>query len=125
MTSNIIKQFPQQLATYLCERYMAPISYLNIYRAQNEFQIIKSVQRSLRKGKYVLRVTDKGGVFRIGHSKDYEQKAEAYRQKAGAYVELENNPLWIIFDNVEGTRLIPIVSSMHTPTADTSNLRRL
>jgi hypothetical protein len=38
------------------------------------------------------------GIFHLGHAKDYEQKAEAYRQKTGAYIELENDPLWSVFD---------------------------
>ncbi len=99
-TSTIIKQFSQHLAICLYKRYMAPLSYLNIIRARKEFQMMKSIQHSLKRGKYILRVTDKSGIFHIGHTKDYEQKAEAYRQKTGAYIELDNNPLWIIFDKV-------------------------
>jgi hypothetical protein len=45
-------------------------------------------------------VTDKSGIFHLGHAKDYEQKSEAYRQKTGAYIELENDPLWSVFDKV-------------------------
>ena len=99
-TTTIIKQFSHQLANYLCEQYMAPISYLDVDRAKKELQMMKSIQYSLRRGKYVLRVTDKGGIFHIGHSKDYEQKVDAYRQKTGAYVELATDPLWTIFDKV-------------------------
>jgi hypothetical protein len=99
-TSTIIKQFSQQLATCLYERYMAPLSYLNINRARKEFELMKSIQHSLKKGKYILRVTDKSGIFHIGHAKDYEEKAEAYRQKTGAYIELTSDPLWTVFDKV-------------------------
>ena len=99
-TSTIIKQFSQQLATYLYERYMAPLSYLHIYRARKELKLMKSIQHSLKKGKYILRVTDKSGIFHIGHEIDYEQKVEAYRQKTRAYVELASDPLWIVFDKV-------------------------
>ncbi|CAF5129121.1 unnamed protein product, partial [Rotaria socialis] len=37
---------------------------------------------------------DKSGIFHVGHSHsaDYEKKAEAYRQKTGAYIELDSNP---------------------------------
>ena len=99
-TSKIIKQFSQQLETCLYQRYMAPLSYLNIYRARKELELMKSIQHSLKKGKYVLRVTDKSGIFHIGHVTDYAQKAEAYRQKTGAYLELASDPLWIVFDKV-------------------------
>ena len=99
-TSIILKQFSQQLETCLYRRYMAPLSYLNIYRARKELKIMKSIQHSLKKGKYVLRVTDKSGIFHIGHATDYLQKAEAYRQKTGAYIELASDPLWIAFDKV-------------------------
>ena len=34
------------------------------------------------------------------HASDYERKAEAYRQKTGAYVELDYDPLWPTFDKV-------------------------
>jgi len=99
-TSTIIKQFSQALATRLHDRYMAPISYLNAYRARKELTLMKSIQFRLKKAEYVLRVTDKSGIFHLGHATDYEQKAEAYRQKTGAYIELENNPLWSVFDKV-------------------------
>jgi hypothetical protein len=85
-TSNIIKQFSQQLAICLQEQYTIPISYLDIRRA--------------RKEKYILRVTDKSNIFHLGHSTDYEQKAQAYQEKTGAYIELESDPLWTVFDKV-------------------------
>jgi hypothetical protein len=50
--------------------------------------------------KYIIRFTDKSGIFHLGHATDYEQKAEAYRQKTGAYIELETDPLWPTFDKV-------------------------
>ena len=99
-TSMIIKQFSQQMAVCLFQRYMTPISYLSVIRARKEFQMMRSIQERLQRGKYILRVTDKSGVFHIGHAKDYEQKAEAYRQKTHAYIELDHNPLWEIFDKV-------------------------
>jgi hypothetical protein len=98
--SIIIKQFSQQLETYLTQRYMAPLSYLNIYSARKELKLIKSIQFRIKKEKYILRVTDKSGIFHLGHAKDYQQKAEAYRQKTGAYIELATDPLWTVFDKV-------------------------
>ncbi len=53
-----------------------------------------------KKAKYILRVTDKSGIFHLGHAKDDEQKAEAYRGKTGPYIGLESDPLWPIFDKV-------------------------
>jgi hypothetical protein len=100
-TSTIIKQFSQQLETCLHERYMSSLlSYRDIYRIRREFKLIQSIESRLKKGKYILRVTDKSSIFHIGHAKDYEQKAEAYRQKTRAYIELTSDPLWIIFDKV-------------------------
>ena len=99
-TATIIKQFSRQLAICLYERYMAPLSYLDIYRVRKEFRLVKSIQHSLKKGKYILRVTDKSGIFHLGHAADYECKAEAYRQKTRAYVELASDPLWTVFDKV-------------------------
>ncbi len=99
-TSTIIKEFSQQLETCMYEQTMAPLSYLNIYRARKELKLIKSIQSRIKKENYILRVTDKSGIFHLGHAKDYEQKAEAYRQRTGAYIELENDPLWSVFDKV-------------------------
>ena len=99
-TATIIKQFSQQLAICLGEQYMSSLSYLNINRARKEHKLMKSIQHSLKKGNYILRGTDKSGIFHIGHAKDYEEKAEAYRQKTGAYIELTSDPLWTVFDKV-------------------------
>ena len=99
-TSNILKQFSEMLTTCLCDRYIAPISYLDTYRARKELKLMKSIQFRLKKAKYILRVTDKGGIFHLGHTNDYQRKADAYRHKTGAYIELESNPLWSVFDKV-------------------------
>jgi hypothetical protein len=99
-SSPVIKQFIQEIETRLYQQYMASISYRDIYRTRQELKLIKSIESKLRKGKYILRFTDKSGIFHLGHAKDYEQKAEAYRQKTNAYIELESNPLWPIFDKV-------------------------
>ena len=99
-TSVVIKQFSQQLQTCLHQQYMTPISYLNVYRTRRELNLVKSIRYRLKKEKLILRVTDKSGIFHIGHAKDYEQKAEAYRQKTGAYMELETNPLSIVYEYI-------------------------
>jgi hypothetical protein len=54
----------------------------------------------LKKEKYILRVTDKSGIFHIDHAKDYDKKVEAHRQRTGAYIELATNPLWTVYDKV-------------------------
>jgi len=97
---NISKPFSQQLQTYLHDQYMARLSYLDIYRAQKELTLAKSIRSRLKQENYILRVTDKSGIFHLGHTKDYEQKSEAYREKTQAYIELESDPLWTIFDKV-------------------------
>jgi hypothetical protein len=99
-SSNIIKQFSEALAIGLCDRYMAPISYLNTHWARKELKLVKSIQYRINKEKYILCVTDKSSIFHLGNKSDYKQKAEAYRHKTGAYIELENDPLWSIFDKV-------------------------
>jgi len=98
--SPIIPEFIQQMETNLNQRYMAPLSYRDIYRTRQELKLIKSIESKLRKGNYSLRFTDKSGIFHIGRATDYETKAEAYRRKTDAYVELENDPLWTVFDKV-------------------------
>ncbi|CAF5184550.1 unnamed protein product, partial [Rotaria magnacalcarata] len=100
LTATIIREFSQHLETSLHQQYMIPLSYLNIYRTRKEFKLMKSIQHRLQKGNYILRETDKSGIFHIGNSVDYEKKAEAYRQKTGAYIELDSNLLWSVFDKV-------------------------
>jgi hypothetical protein len=100
MTSPIAKQFLQQIQIYMQQKSMNPLSYRDIYRARKELELNKSIEWNLRKGKYILRVTDKSGIFHISHTTDYEQKAEFYRQKTGAYIELESDPLSTVFDKV-------------------------
>jgi hypothetical protein len=99
-TSTIIKQFSQQLKTCLRQQYMAPLSYLNIYRTRKELKLMKSIQFRIKKEKYILRVTDKSGIFHLGNANDYDQKAEAHREKTRAYIKIESDPLWTVFDKV-------------------------
>ena len=78
-TPNVIAQFSQKLAACFHESYMAPISYLDIHRARKQRKIVTSIQSRIKKGNYVLRVTDKSGIVHLSHASDYEQKAKAYR----------------------------------------------
>ena len=61
---------------------------------------MKAIQWRLKKNKYILRMTDKSGIFHLGHAQDYEQKAQAYRDKTQAYIELSTNPLSTTFYKV-------------------------
>jgi len=99
-TSTIIKQFSEQLTTCVHEQYTTALSYLDTRRARQEWKLMKSIQFRLKKSKYILRTTDKSGIFHLGYAIDYERKAEAYRQKTQASIELESDPLWSVFDKV-------------------------
>ena len=99
-SASIIKQLSEHLKTFLQQRYNRPISYLQFSRTQNELKLVQSIRSRLKRTGQILRVTDKGGIFRIGNVDDYERKAEAYRMKTQAYQELNTNPLWNTFDKV-------------------------
>ena len=99
-TSVILLQLCEQVKTYLYQQYTAPLSYFQIYRTRQELKLVQSIRSRLKKANQVLRVTDKSGIFHIGDAEDYERKAEAYRQKTQAYMELDSDPLWIVFDKV-------------------------
>ena len=58
---------------------MTPISYLSIYRARKELQLMKSIKWRVKQGNYILRMTDKSGIFHLGRTQ--------------AYIELSTNPL--------------------------------
>ncbi|CAF1400977.1 unnamed protein product [Adineta ricciae] len=106
---------------------------LTICHIKAKRQSIQATKCRLKKYNQILRVTDKAGIFHFGDTKDCKRKAGAYRQKAGAYVELETNPLRSVFDKVElaylyfvpkphkeETPLRPIVLSMSKPTTSIS-----
>jgi hypothetical protein len=61
---------------------------------------MKSIQFRLKKAKYILRVTGNSGSFHLSHANDYKKKQKRIDKKMGAYIELESNPLWPIFDKV-------------------------
>jgi hypothetical protein len=80
-SSPIIKQFIQGMEIRLYQRYMAPLSYRDIYRARKELSLVKSIESKSRKGKYILRFTDKSRIFHLGHASDYEQKQKLIDKK--------------------------------------------
>ena len=41
MRSPTIKEFTQQMEIYMQQRYMAPLSYRDIYRTRKELKLIK------------------------------------------------------------------------------------
>ena len=98
--STMIEQFCQQLLACLHARNIVPVSYLESHRARKEFKLIKSIQYRLKKHNYILRVADQSSIFHLSHATDDEQKAEAYQRKTAAYIALENDPLWTVFDKV-------------------------
>jgi hypothetical protein len=52
-SSTIIKHFSEALAFCFYNQYMAPISYLNTYRARKELKLVKAIQyRSKKEKKY-------------------------------------------------------------------------
>jgi hypothetical protein len=91
--STIIEKFAQNLGTCQYQRYMAPLSYLNIYRARRELKLVQSIQYRLEKGNYVLRVTDKSGIFLIGHRKDYEKKSRSLSAKNQCLYGISHEPI--------------------------------
>jgi hypothetical protein len=96
----IVKQFSDRLKARFNRRYLAPLSFTDRLRAQKDFVLVQSIRRKLKKANLILRVTDKSKVFYIGRAVDFEQKAQAYRTKTKAYMELPTNPLEEIFFKV-------------------------
>ncbi|CAF1166814.1 unnamed protein product [Adineta ricciae] len=85
-TSTIISRFSHQLATYLCEQYMAPISYLHAYLARQERKAIKCFVSQ------------------------FDKMMPKRENNQLVYLYFVPKP------HKEGTPLRPIVSSMHMPT---------
>lgn len=100
-TATIVKTISDRLQVYLRRCYTMPLSYLNIYRVRKEFKLMKAIRYRLKKGNYILRTSDKSGIFHLGHVKDYKRKAQAYQERTQAYVELTgDNLLSVIFRKV-------------------------
>jgi len=112
-SSSLFKQFSQRLHACLTLRYMTPLPYMDQIRAKQEREIVKSIRRKLKKGKLILRESDKSGNLYIGQKSVFEQKATEYRQQTDAYEELSSNPLEEILIKV--TRLL---NDLHMTTKD-------
>ncbi|CAF4006141.1 unnamed protein product [Rotaria sp. Silwood1] len=94
---SICKQLSGNVKACLTRRYMAQLFFKNRLHARKDLKLVKSIRRKLKKANHILRVTDKSNVFCIGRAIDFEQKAQAYRTKTSAYIELPSNPLREIF----------------------------
>ena len=91
-TLHIYDTYSESLQYRLHLRYMTPLSMYGQIRAQREKNIVKSIEWKLKKYKYLVRLTDKSGVFCVLRTQDYERKAIEYREKTNAYRELSSNP---------------------------------
>lgn len=74
---NLIRQF-----------YTTPLPRKLFVRAQDEYRIVKSTQRELKKSNVVIRPTDKSKVLHLGSVHDYHEKAMQYMQETNAYREI-------------------------------------
>ena len=98
-TSSIMKVLSQQLATYLCERYMAPMSYLHIPCARRELKILWSPSNAVGEKETMFSVSPTKVVSSVLTLPTImSERAEASRRKTEAYFKLDSDPLWIIFD---------------------------
>lgn len=101
---EITRNLSAQLQTELRHCYATSLSSRDVLRTRQEFRIMKSIRRKLKRGKLVLRMTDKSNIFYIGRAIDFEKKAQDYRERTLAYQELPSNPLEEILYKV--TRLL-------------------
>lgn len=90
--SSFHRLYSNRLRICLTNYYMKALPLNDQLRARRELKLVKSIRRKLKKYHFILRKTDKSGVFHIGHSKDYRRKAREYREKTGAYEQLNQNP---------------------------------
>ena len=101
---EITKNLSAQLKTQFRHCYAASLSTRDVLRTQHDFRIMKAIRHKLRRNNLVLRMTDKSNILYICRSIDFEQKAQAYREKTNAYQQLASNPLEEILYKV--TRLL-------------------
>lgn len=110
-----IQNFSERLRMLFNERYAKPLSYLQQYHIRKDIELVHSIQRKLRQGHYIIRVSDKSGVFHIGSTMDYDIKVKQYQLKTNAYIELSSNPLMDTFFKV--VHLLNNLRSKHQITA--------
>lgn len=91
-TAPIYNDYSKNLRQQLELCYMTGLSRSNRKRAQQEKNIVTSIQRTLKQHQLLIRVTDKSGVFCVLRYEDHEQKALEHREKTKAYKELSSNP---------------------------------
>ena len=101
---QMIKNLTDQIKLQFDIGYTTSLSTRDVFRTQNDFRIMKAIQRKLARNKLILRVTDKSNILYICRSIDFDKKAQAYREKTNAYEELASNPLEEILYKV--TRLL-------------------
>lgn len=69
--------------------YSKPLPKHLYRRALNEYRLLRSICRLLRRRPdVVVRGTDKSKVFYIGKAEDFERKAREYMMKSAAYEEM-------------------------------------
>jgi hypothetical protein len=54
ITLPIVNEFIQRMETYLQQRYMAPLSYRDIYGALKELKLIKSIESKGEKAEFLI-----------------------------------------------------------------------
>jgi hypothetical protein len=99
-TLPLVKLLSEELRLHLNECCMALMSYIEIHRTRSECRLVESIRHCLSKSNNLFRVTDKSGIFQVGHVTDYEQKAEVYCRRTQACIESESNLLWSVFAKV-------------------------
>ena len=89
VTDARAKQAFSTLERLIRDVYSRPLPRKLLRRAQQEYKIVRSVQRLLRqRTDVIIRRTDKSKVFYIGKLDDFERKAQEYMMKTQAYEEM-------------------------------------
>ena len=101
---HVMKDLSDQLKNQIHSQYAASLSSRDVIRAREDFRIMRSIRRKLKKQKLIIRITEKSNLFYVGRAIDFEKKVQAYREKTNAYQELTSNPLEAILMKV--TRLL-------------------
>ena len=103
------KQFFVDMENLLRQLYTTPLSPKLFARAQNEYRIIKSIQRQIKKSNVIIRSTDKSKVLHLGSAHEYHQKVLQYMHDTKAYKEITNgiNPC---HDHIQ--KVLTIIDSM-------------
>ncbi|CAF1196361.1 unnamed protein product [Adineta steineri] len=108
-TNSIFREYSNQLLDYFHHSYLTRLSYKDQIQAQEQYRIVTSIRKKIKKENLAIRLTDKSHNFYIGSAIEFEKKAQKFFADTNAFVELTENPFNEILNKV-----IQLLNNLHS-----------